>query len=192
MIPELAALSARDLSERIRRRELSPVELTDALLAPHRGGRSGDQRLHHGDRRPRPGPGAGSGSRDRRGQPARAASRHSLRSQGHPRHRRHPHHERLPGNRRLGSRPRVHDHRPAERSRRRPDREAEPPGVRDGERRALGVRACPESVGDGLHPVRFLFRFGRRAGGPHGSAFHRHRHRRLDPRTGRRLRHRRG
>lgn len=33
MIPELAALSARELSEQIGRGELSPVELTDALLA---------------------------------------------------------------------------------------------------------------------------------------------------------------
>src|SRR5215472_1414374 len=92
---EMHWLTIADAARLIESRRLSPLELTDALLA----------RIDALDPQlnafllPTPGkgarPGQSGGARDHGRPVPRAAARHTIRAEGHLRDRRHPHHEPL-------------------------------------------------------------------------------------------------
>ena len=98
---DLAFASIADIGPRIRRGEVSPVELTRACLDRIAAPRPVPQRLHHRHRRV----GARRGASGRTGHPAgplpRAAPRHPRRSEGPDVHPRRAHHRRLEGPRGL-------------------------------------------------------------------------------------------
>ncbi len=188
---ELVFRPARELAELVRSKEVSPVEITDAFLARieelnpklnafitvtadearrvRTRGRTGD--------RVRQLPGS--------------APRNSVRAERHPRDPRHPHHERLAGDAGLGSGLRVDDYRKASRGRRGPPRKSEPPRVRDGKRCPFGLRSEPQSVASRLQSFRILERLGDGARRLPHSALDWNGYRRIDSRSGRRLRDRR-
>src|SRR5882672_10474973 len=90
--PELHFITVADASRRITRRELSPVELTEAYLQRIAAVDDQLQKLCHADRRPCPAAGEGGRGRDHARRPARPATRYPLLSQGHRRDGRDPDH----------------------------------------------------------------------------------------------------
>ena len=120
---ELHALSIAEASDLMRRKALSPVELTDALLA----------RIEALDPQlnafllPTPEKAreqAGSRARDHGGQVPRAAARHAVRGEGHLCDGRHPHHQPLEDLRRPRPDRRCNDRNEALRGRRGAARQA--------------------------------------------------------------------
>ena len=84
---DLATLTLKEASDLVRRRDVSPVELTRACLARIDRLRTGDQRIHHRDAGAGAGECARARGRNQAREPARAAPWRSDRAQGQHRYR---------------------------------------------------------------------------------------------------------
>ena len=191
---ELIRLSAAALAEKLAAREITAVEVTQALPGPHRRRRRQGPRLparqrRRGARRRRR---SGRDPRRRRCRRRRAPRprRRADRRQGPHRHDRPAHHGRLEDPRRLAQPLRRHRRRaPARRQDADPGQD-QPRRIRDGLlHRALRLRPHAQPVGPGPHPRRFRRRLRCRRRGLRSPAGPRHRHRRVHPPARRRHRH---
>ena len=189
---DLPFLTIAEAARLIAARKLSPVELAEAYLVPHRRAGPSARQLRHPDRGARAGRSQGGGGGDHGRRPAQPHARHPVLPEGHLRHRRHP-----------------HDGDVEAAGRQRPDAGFRLPGEAGGGRRRtagqerhLGVRAWRPILGRavpaGTQSVeprpfagRFIVRIGRGGRGRVLAGDAGHRHRRVDPRSGRRVRHRR-
>ena len=127
--PQLPVRTMAEAAARLSKKQLSPVELTQAVLGAGRRAEPEDRRVHHGGSVGGHGCGAHCRARDPAGTISRASPRNPVRGQGHVLHEGHSHDSRVSCPERFRSGVRLHDRRSPEERWRDSDWKVESPRV---------------------------------------------------------------